>query len=72
MFTHWPEELDVSGADDLLVLEQRLLALGLLPEQYEGVPRGSAVRLLDKQDPALLVQDVTRLLAVVKEFNLKQ
>ena len=53
------------------MLEQRLLALGLLPEQHEGVPRGSAVRLLDKQDPALLVQDVTRLLAVVEEFNLK-
>ena len=54
------------------MLEQRLLALGLLPEQHEGVPGCPAVRLLDKQDPALLVQDVTRLIAVVKEFNLKQ
>ena len=65
-----PEELNVSRADDLLVLEQGLVALGLLLEQHEGVPGGAAVRLLDKQDPALLVQDVTSLQAVVKELNL--
>ena len=65
-----PEELDVSRADDLLVLEQGLVALGLLLEQHESVPSGAAVRLLDKQDPSLLVQDVTSLLAVVKELNL--
>ena len=52
------------------MLEQRLVTLGLLPEQHEGVPRGPAVRLLDKQDAALLVQDVTSLLAIVEEVNL--
>ena len=52
------------------MLEQRLVALGLLLEQHEGVPSGPAIRLLDKQDPALLVQDVTSLLAIVKELNL--
>ena len=52
------------------MLKQRLVALGLLLEQHEGVPSGPAVRLLNKEDPALLVQDVTSLLAVVKELNL--
>ena len=52
------------------MLEQGLVPLGLLLEQHEGVPGGAAVRLLDKQDPALLVQDITSLLAIVKELNL--
>ena len=52
------------------MLKQRLVALGLLLEQHEGVPSGPAIRLLYKKDPALLVQDVTSLLAIVKELNL--
>ena len=66
-----PEELDVSGADYLFVLEQRLLPLALLLEQHEGVPSGPAVGFLDKKNSTFLVQHITGLLAIVKEFNLK-
>ncbi len=52
-----PEELDVPGPDDLLVLGQCLLRVRLVPEEHEGVARGPPVRLAHEQHPALAVQD---------------
>ena len=53
-----PEELDVSGADVLLVLPQRLVRVLLLVEEDEGVAGGAAVRLADEEHAVLLVEDV--------------
>ena len=55
-----PEELDVSGADVLLVLSQRLVRVLLLVEEDEGVAGGAAIRLADEEHAVLLVEDVAR------------
>ena len=65
-----PEELDVAGADDVFVFGQGLLPLRLLGEQDEGIPRGPAVWLLDKENPVLLVQNIAGLLAASEELDL--
>ncbi len=65
-----PEKLDVSRPHDLLVLEQRLLCVGLLRKQDESVASGSSVGFADEQNAGLLLQDLAAGVAVGEEVDL--
>ena len=52
------------------MLLQSLLPIPLLLEEHKGVPCGSTIWLLHKQDAMIFVQDVARVAASVEEVDL--